>query len=325
MTRGFSVSERRVLHRRAVSFLLFATLLVNKVAMAQIQHEDPCRYRLPHYEERWSCVSGVSHVPDYLDRVKYLVLGEETYVSFGGEIRETYERFRNPNFGLQPQDLDGYLLQRYLFHSEVRVRKSVRVYVELLSALENGRAGGPRHVVDEDRRDFHQGFVDIHLDIGQNRHAVLRFGRQEMALGSGRLIALREGTNVPFCFDGVRTVLNLASWDVNIFATKPVANRPQIFDDPPEAGNWFWGIYMTRPLHLGKRILNLDAYYLGLDRHPASFQQGTAHETRHTVGARVWNWSGPWNYDAETIFQFGAFGAGDIRAWRVAADVSYGF
>jgi isoquinoline 1-oxidoreductase beta subunit len=325
MTRGFSVSERTVLHRHAVSFLLFATLLVNKVAMAQIQQEDPCRYRLPHYEERWSCVSGVSHAPDYLDRVKYLVLGEETYVSFGGEIRETYERFRNPNFGLQPQDLDGYLLQRYLFHSEVRVRKSVRVYVELLSALENRRAGGPRPVVDEDRLDFHQGFVDIDLDIGQNRHAVLRFGRQEMALGSDRLIAFREGTNVPFCFDGVRTVLNLASWDVNIFATKPVANRPQIFDDPPEAGNWFWGIYMTRPLHLGKRILNLDAYYLGLDRNLATFQQGTAHETRHTVGARVWNWSGPWNYDAETIFQFGSFGAGDIRAWRVAADLSYGF
>ena len=208
MTRGFCVSERTVLHRRAVLFLLFATLLVNKVAMAQIQQEDPCRYRLPHYEERWSCVSGVSHVPDYLDRLKYLVLGEETYVSFGAEIRETYERFRNPNFGLQPQDLDGYLLQRYLFHSEVRVRKSVRVYVELLSALENGRAGGPRPVVDEDRLDFHQGFVDIDLDIGQNRHAVLRFGRQGMALGSGRLIALREARSSVSGFPGLLDVKN---------------------------------------------------------------------------------------------------------------------
>jgi hypothetical protein len=32
-----------------------------------------------------------------------------------------------------------------------------------------------------------------------------------------------------------------------------------------------------------------------------------------------------WSYDAEAMYQFGEFGSGKIRAWRVAADNAYTF
>ena len=102
--------------------LLFVLLYPRWNAVGQTQApEDPCSYRLPHYEEDWSCVRSPFHSADSLDTIKYLALGEDedSYVSFGGEIREAYERYHNPNFGLQPQDSAGYLLQRYLVHVEI--------------------------------------------------------------------------------------------------------------------------------------------------------------------------------------------------------------
>ena len=201
----------------------------------------------------------------------------------------------------------------------------MRGYVEFLSALENWRVGGPRQIVDEDKLDVHQCFLDF--DWGQNQpgQTVVRMGRQEMALGSGRLVALREGTNVPFSFDGVRAQVHRETLELDVFATKPVQNRIGIFDDPPRAGSWFWGVYSSSAIHLNGHPSHFDPYYLGLARNPAVFNQGKARETRHTIGTRIWNFEGAWNYDAEGMFQFGSFGNGDIRAWRVASDTSYGF
>jgi len=82
-----------------------------------------------------------------------------TSLSLGGEARVTYERFGNQNFGLTPPDPDGYLLQRYLLHADVHVGSRVRVWTEFNSGLENGRIGGPRPVIDEDKLDLHQALL----------------------------------------------------------------------------------------------------------------------------------------------------------------------
>src|SRR5437868_7974437 len=69
--------------------------------------------------------------------------------SFGGEFRETWERFHN-DFGSSPADADGYLLQRFLLHADLHLGDHVRTFVELQSGLEYGRVGGPRPSIDED-------------------------------------------------------------------------------------------------------------------------------------------------------------------------------
>jgi hypothetical protein len=282
---------------------------------------------LPRYEEDWSFLRDSQRGHDWLDPIKFVPLGENTsaYASFGGEVRETYERFHNPNFGLQPQDPDGYLLQRYLMHVDVHVDSHARVFTEIVSALANWRTGGPRPITDKDQFDFHQGFLEMASEDHGNVKATVRMGRQELTLGSGRLLALREGTNVPSSFDGIRASTEIGGWDADFFATKPVSTRRGIVDDPPQAGNWFWGVYVTRKARLFSRPSHFDVYYFGLDHNPAVFNQGAAHETRHTLGGRIWSVEGAGNCDAEAMFQFGSFGSGDIRAFRVALDTSYGF
>jgi hypothetical protein len=151
---------------------------------------------------------------------------------------------------------------------------------------------------------------------------LIRAGRQELAFGSGRMVALREGTNVPLSFDGLHTTVRAGGWLVDGVLAKPVANKPGVFDDETDHHFTLWGLYSARSLARWAKQSTADFYYFGIDRRAGRFDQGTAHELRHTIGARIWRRE-RWAYDAETMYQFGEFGAGTIRAWRVAADGSY--
>jgi len=284
---------------------------------------DLHQYPLPAYEENWQALQRAART-DVWDPVKFVPLSADctTFISLGGEARETYERFGNQNFGLTLPDPDGYLLQRYLIHADVHVGSRVRVWTEFNSGLENGRIGGPRPVIDEDKLDLHQAFVDLTVGVTGPSAAVLRVGRQEIALGSGRMYALREGPNVPLSFDGVRAIAHAGQWRLDGWAARPVDTTPGVFDDGSHHSFDVWGVYGSRVIALSRQSVGLEVYYLGLTRDAAHFDQGTAKETRHTFGARVWR-QGAWAYDAEAMFQAGRFGSGDIRASRFAIEGSH--
>src|SRR5438105_12903233 len=55
----------------------------------------------------------------------------------------------------------------------------------------------------------------------------------------------------------------------------------------------------------------------------ARFDQGSAHEVRHTLGPRLWGHPGPWDYNVEVVYQLGTFGQGQIHAWTAASDTGY--
>ena len=276
---------------------------------------------MPTYDENWQFLSDPKRRTDPWDIVKYLPLAHGVFASLGGEARETYERFGNQNFGLSVQSPNGYFLQRYLLHADIHAGSRLRLWTELNSSFENGRVGGPRPVIDEDKLDLHQGFVELGIVQRPRVNARVRAGRQEIQVGSGRMYALREGPNVPLSFDGVRAIAQKESWRFDTWVARPVTTTPGIFDDSSHRQFSVWGVYVTRT---GPGHASVDAYYLGWDRHNASFEKGVANELRHTVGARLWR-VGRWAYDFECMYQFGSFGVGDIHAWRGAAQASRGF
>jgi len=282
-------------------------------------------YPLPRYEEDWSLLSDPQKHTDRWDSIKFLPLSADrsVFLSLGGEARETYERFHNTNFGLSPQDPGGYLLQRYLLDADLHYRSRLGFFAELSSSLIKGGTGGPRPAIDEDRLDLHQGFLDILLRSRVHSSLTLRVGRQEMALGSGRLVALREGPNVPLSFEGASLLVSRASWKADAFLTRPVESRRGIFDDFAYTGSAFWGIYSSHRSPAGR--VSTDLYYFGLERERALFNQGIAEERRHTLGARIWQNVEGWTFDAEGMYQLGHFGSGTIRAWRLADDTAYRF
>jgi hypothetical protein len=169
----------------------------------------------------------------------------------------------------------------------MHVGSRVRVWTEFNSSLENGRIGGQRPVIDEDKLDPHQAFVDVTGPAA----AVLRVGGQEIALGSGRMYALREGPNVPLSFDGVRVTAHAGPWQFDGWAARPVDTTPGVFDDASHRNFDVWGVYGSRVIMLARQRVGLDVYYLGLASDAAQFEQGTANETRHTFGARVRTWA----------------------------------
>jgi hypothetical protein len=126
---------------------------------------------------------------------------------------------------------------------------------------------------------------------------------------------------VRLAFDGVRVIERIRAWQLDGFGLVPVQVRPGVFDDRPEPGSWFWGLYATGAI-LAERIA-LDVYYLGRFRAMAAFEQGTARELRHTIGSRIWGTPAGFDYNVEAAYQAGTFGAGAIAAWMVASDVGY--
>lgn len=328
-----------------VSWLvLISSVSLSQVAVAQQSSADhsngqrpeatptPIEFRPPpfqqlRYLEDYSYLQDESLRREPLDRLKYLPLRKgkpDWYVSVGGEVRQRYEAFRNDNWGRAPADSNGYLLQRYMLHTDWHFGKNVRAFAQIRSNVEAGRVGGPRPVVDENKLDFNQAFVDLSFGSGENSAVTLRVGRQEMSFGTGRLVTFRESPNVRLSFDGLRATFKAGKWTLDGIAVKPVESDLGYFDDGPTRQTSFWGVGGQRVVNfLGKSRLGV--FYLGLDRKSARFDSGTGREIRQTVGTQFLGNTGAIDHNAEFVFQFGKFNGGSIRAWLITTDTGYTF
>jgi alginate export protein len=160
------------------------------------------------------------------------------------------------------------------------------------------------------------------LGIGGTLALTLRAGRQEMAYGSARLIDVRQGPNVRRSFDAARMLLHAGGWQVDGFAARPVLNGGGVFDSRRDPNQALWSVYGSgKPS--GLRGAALDLYYLGFQDDQGDYVQGTASETRHSVGGRLWGKAGGWDYNFESLFQWGHFGSAEIRAWTAASDTGH--
>ncbi len=280
-------------------------------------------YQLDSSEEDWSSLCNPAmRGDDPWDRVKYIALGGSSYVSFGGELRGSYERYRNYNWGSGPQDPNGYYLNRIIGHADLHLGPRVRVFAEFQSGLEFGRNGGPRPVIDQDKLDVSQLFLELNPSTPKDRPPIsLRLGRQELNYGERTLVSTRE-LNVRRPFDGIKLVFQPPKWRIDVFAVKPVATRNGFFDDAPDPRQTLWGIWATKTNGLAF-VRKLDLYYLGLDRNDAGFDKGTARERRNTLGFNAHEEAGTVTFVQEGNLQLGAFGSGRLTAWKFAQEVSY--
>ncbi|UOQ52248.1 alginate export family protein [Hymenobacter cellulosivorans] len=304
--------------------LLLSLLGGTSAGYAQHQQAPP-EYRMERAQEdyRYLAADTTTVRPDLFDPVKFIALNptKTSYLSLGGEVRLQYVRVRHNDWGAGPEDDNGYLLQRYMLHTDWQLGPHVRVFGQLKSGLVAGKAFEPEST-EKDQLDLHQAFVDLRTAAGPGQ-LTLRLGRQEMAYGSSRLISWREAPNVRQTFDGGRLLWHTPALQLDGFVTRPATTKPGVFDDAPNPNVWFWGVYgvkTIRPLGGG-----LDVYYLGFRNTQARYQQGRAAERRHSVGARWWGAPGSWRYNVEAVYQFGQFGRGAIRAWTASGEFGYAF
>jgi hypothetical protein len=319
------VHQRGRRFSRAFGWAFTLTVVWASPARAQSAPADPNArpaYQQYRYDEDWSGLKDASRHQDEWDAIKYVPLKrDDWYLSVGGEARWRYEQVRNPGFGSQPEDANGYALQRYLLHTDWHFGTRVRAFIEIQSALEDGRNGGPRPT-DRNTLDWHEAFVDVKLQASNRGSVALRLGRHEVGFGAGRLISAAEGLNVRRSFDGARLIVKRGAWTWNSTAMRLVLSVPGMFDDRSDSGLLSWGAGGNGPRPwLGPG--NLAVYYIGNRRRNARFDQGTADATRHSAGIRVWGSAGRADYDEEAIVQWGTFGQDPIRAYAIASDFGW--
>ncbi|WP_119419090.1 DUF1427 family protein [Desertibaculum subflavum] len=86
--------------------------------------------------------------------------------------------------------------------ADVRFRDVLRGFVQIGVLEQSGRDGGSGPN-DIDHLDVMQASLDLSDGVAGGR-ATLRGGRQEMSLGSSRLVSVRESPNARHTFDGGR-------------------------------------------------------------------------------------------------------------------------
>ncbi|HEX4923387.1 MAG TPA: alginate export family protein, partial [Bdellovibrionales bacterium] len=282
------------------------------------------RYLLLRYDENWLSLRDSAARTKPLDRLKYVPFTEEPlpYLTLGGEARIRYERFTHPNFGAEAEDPDGYLLQRYYLHADFQLHERVRLFYQLQASNVEGRKLGPR-ATDRDELDTQQAFLDYKFWSSGKNHSTLRFGRQEIELGSARLISVREGLNIRVTHDGVRYISQDDRWYFTGFFVRPVATNPYVFDNYLAPTGYLWAL--AGLTNSGSGLFpGYVLFYHGLHRADARYDIGVAHETRHLLGARGWGaLQAPWEFEVSLIGQFGSFGDRSIQAWGMTTDTGY--
>jgi Alginate export len=235
-------------------------------------------------------------------------------VTVGLDARLRYEVIDPTGFGNGPQDPGGYLLWRAAPDVNVKLSPEWRFHGELFVAGEAGRNGGAR-ANDRNDLDLTQAFIEFRPDSG----TFIRAGRQEMALGSGRILAAFDGANVRRRFDGVLAQTQTGPWTFIAMAASPVLVRPGIFDDSSSLDRLAVGVGVIR----GEPNRNHVALYgLRTQSFAASFGASAGRQERFTVGARFSRTMPQLFVEGEALAQFGnAESSRRVRAWALAGEL----
>jgi alginate export protein len=316
-------ATNRWISQSIMKWLVAAALLGSFAPFCLGQQPTTTRAYQPNLaDEDWSFLKDESKRADFWDPLKYISLGaEDRFLTLGGEVRFRPEGFRIRGVGDTPSIRDGYFLQRYLFGGDFHLSRRFRFYTELQSGIINGKLNSPRPT-DQDSLDLHQAFFEWREKLSSGREFGLRVGRQELGIGSSRLISASPGLNVKRSFDGADFSFKANTWHLDAGVAKLVSLSKGVFDDAPGHEQTFWGIAVARKSPHFKQG-QLGFYYLGLDRANSVYNQGTGRDQRHTVGVR-WSGSGPrldLNYDV--IYQWGTFSNAPARAWAFSTETGY--
>ncbi len=141
-------------------------------------------------------------------------------LDLGGQLRERFESSQNPLFGLSAPAQNDYLLHRAAVFGDLRRGDRFRAEVEIVGGFTSGWTGSPPPTQD-DPLDVLQAYAETSFPLVSGQ-LLVRAGRQELTLGSSRLVSVRESPNIRRAFDGIRATWVLAAdTRVDAFIVRP--------------------------------------------------------------------------------------------------------
>ncbi len=264
----------------------------------------------------------------WYESAKYIALSanRNSYLSIGGSYRPRFEHFSNKNW--VADNNENYYSQRFSLHTDWHFGKHLRFFGELY----HGYKTDGTVFLQTDDLDWHQGFIEVNLPLDSNQLSI-RFGRQEMKLGGGRLVDLRVGPNLRRAFDMGRITFHNDKINIDAFYGKEASIGFEAFDNDfnlfkeGAASPKLWGIYSQLPVRKNNVVNHrVELYYLGFQSDVSAYSDVAGEETRHSIGVRSFgSINQKFQYNTEFVYQFGELGDSNISAFNFETDWKYIF
>lgn len=255
------------------------------------------------------------------DFLKRRQLGNGWLFSSGGEFRD---RYMNENNSRLTPVTNTYEQLRTLAYGSLYYEDAFGVFIQYIDAQQFGSGLQPLPI-DIDRSDLTDLFVDVKLAEWDDHPLYVRGGRQEIILGSQRLVSNLEWANTLRTFQGVRGFRQGDKWDFNAFWLQPIIPNPTYFDSPDERQN-FSGVWLTYRAKPGRFW---DIYALNLDNATPIFagrNNVLGKQNVTTLGTRVvGDLEGEWLYDVEEMLQVGRHSNQNLIAAASSTGIGYNF
>jgi hypothetical protein len=257
---------------------------------------------------------------DCFDPVKRVHCGDDWLLSFGGQTQARFMDEADSRLGTSRND---YTLFRTRLYGDLWRQDKFRLFAEYLLAESLDPELDPLPI-DINRSDLLNLFAEIKLGEVHGSPVYLRVGRQEILLGSQRLISPLEWGSTRRTFQGVRGYRVGEKWDLDAFWVQPVIPNRNDFDsvDHDQSFAGLWATYKVKPGTV------VDLYFLNLDQARAvvAGEDGVLGGFNvSTIGVRFVGDYNRFLWDVEGMVQFGSYSNQDLLASAVTAGVGYHF
>jgi Alginate export len=275
---------------------------------------------LSFFDADWRYVDEPGYEPDLLEQLKRMRPNDDLLIGTGGQLWARYANEQNARLTRIDNAANFTRVRAYV---DVWYQGWFRVFAEGYYADRSGGNIAPL-ATDIDKGDFQNLFVEARVVELNGSPVSVRAGRQEIALGSQRLVATPDWGVVRRSFQGVRAMWGNEQWDADLFWVKPVIPKPNGFNDVDNNVN-FGGAFVTYRPRKGSSI---DAYYLALDNSTRLVEQGIIRSpsTIHTIGGRyAGDIDEAFLWETEAAIQVGRQGKANVLAGMFTGGLGYHF
>ncbi len=288
---------------KIVCFILFL------ICGAGVSQNAPLEFSLLRQNDNVEALKQLQSKNTY-QKIKYYPLGNQTYLSFGGSWRFQYESFINEQFQ-NSQDQDNlWYLNRVMLYAHLKVKDKFQLFAEINSSLIGNKEN--KSPVDKDELSINQLFLNYRLF---NNWSVT-VGRQNLKLGSGRLVDAREGPNVRRSFDLAQLYYHKKRFSATTFFAIPVQPKSYVFDNEFLSFNeTFSAIYTTTRFNNSSA---LDTYIFYQKDNGVIYNNLQGSERRSSFGLRYFGSINSLKFNNEVVYQFGSMENQNISAWTIS-------
>ncbi len=234
-------------------------------------------------------------------------------VKVTGSVRARWEATQGSDYTLTPAD--SYLLTRVRLGVAFQPTSFLRFFAETQDARVMGYNTKPPSSIDNPI-DFRQGYVEVGVIEGPG--AKLRVGRQDLTLGSGRLVTSGDWSNVTKTFDMFHAYITTKAFKLDLVGGSVVLADPNR-EDRDKPGEHFYAAYSA----LGKLIphASIEPYFMAKTAMNVKSKDGKLGDADTLYGGMrlIGTIPGGFDYNGEAVREGGYYNHDVVQAFGYVA------